>query len=35
VQAWDTQYGWRHQESRRPGSVPRPVLRIMNSLARR
>lgn len=32
--AWDTEYDWRRQESRRPGSVPDTVLRIMNALAR-
>lgn len=33
--AWDTEYDWRREEARRPGSVPRAVLRIMSSLARR
>lgn len=32
--AWDTQVDWHRQESRRPGSVPDIVLRIMNSLIR-
>lgn len=34
-QAWDTQYDWRSEERRRPGSVPDAVLRIMNTLVRR
>ncbi|NIP80339.1 MAG: hypothetical protein GWM90_14380 [Gemmatimonadetes bacterium] len=33
--AWDTEYDWRREESRRPGSVPDIVLRIMSSLVRR
>lgn len=33
-QAWDTEYDWRREESRRPGSVPDVVLRIMNALVR-
>lgn len=32
--AWDTEYDWRREASRRPGSVPDAVLRIMNALAR-
>lgn len=32
--SWDTRYDWRREESRRPGSVPDIVLRIMNSLIR-
>ena len=32
--AWDTQYDWRRHESRRPGSVPETILRIMSSLRR-
>lgn len=32
--AWDTEYDWRRQASRRPGSVPDAVLRIMNALVR-
>lgn len=32
--AWDTRYDWRREESRRPGSVPDTVLRIMNALRR-
>lgn len=32
--AWDTEYDWRRAESRRPGSVPDIVLRIMSSLVR-
>ena len=31
--AWDTEYDWRREASRRPGSVPDIVLRIMSSLA--
>lgn len=31
---WDTQYDWRRESARRPGSVPDIVLRIMNSLVR-
>lgn len=32
--AWDTEYDWRREESRRPGSVPDAVLRIMSALRR-
>lgn len=32
--AWDTEYDWRAQERRRPGSVPDVVLRIMGALTR-
>ena len=32
--AWDTEHDWRGQESRRHGSVPEVVLRIMGSLVR-
>jgi hypothetical protein len=32
--AWDTEYDWRREESRRPGSVPVIVLKIMRSLVR-
>lgn len=32
--AWDTEYDWRREASRRPGTVPDIVLRIMSSLAR-
>lgn len=32
--AYDTEYDWRRQESRRPGTVPGVVLRIMSSLSR-
>jgi hypothetical protein len=32
--AWDTEYDWRRQASRRPGSVPDVVLRVMNGLVR-
>lgn len=32
--AWDTEYDWRREESRRPGSVPEAVLRIMNAIRR-
>jgi len=33
--AWDTEYDWRREESRRPGSVPEAVLRIMTAVRRR
>jgi hypothetical protein len=32
--AWDTEYEWRREETRRPGSVPAVVLQIMGSLVR-
>lgn len=30
--AWDTEYDWRREAARRPGTVPEIVLRIMSSL---
>jgi hypothetical protein len=32
--AWDTDYDWRGYDRRRPGSVPRVVLRIMATIGR-